>query len=262
MAKYGANYPCFKADNSATGIVIDKLVSASETPQVASGELYADDERAEAASETVGATLALETADLTLEKAAAIYGSTIRNGVLVSSKYDEAPLGKIAFYTALMRKGVKYYVGYIYPKAKAALGNQSFQTKGNNITFSTTSTTFTVFTDDDGEWKHTKEFDSALAAKEWINEQLSIPSGSDINIFPKSVTVAPGGYSDTVVIVNATGTVTATPSNQKITADMAANNKNVVIGAAADATAGDYTVTLTDSATIPKTATINVTVTE
>ena len=261
MAKYGACYPCFKADSAASGIVLDKLVSAQITPQSASGELSADDEKAEDANEFVGATVAVETADLVDEKASYVYGSTIRNGVLISSKLDAAPLGKLAFYTSLQRDREKYFKAYLFPKAKATLGNESMQTKGNNITFSTTSTSFSIFPDDNGEWKYEKTFSTAAEAEAWIDEQLSIPTGTGLNIFPRSVVVTVGGYSDTINIVNATGAVTASPSNAKITADVAANNKNVVIGAAADATPGDYTVTLTDSASTPNTATIGVTVT-
>ena len=39
MAKFGANYPCFKGKKKETAGIIGKLVSANLTVNMASGEL-------------------------------------------------------------------------------------------------------------------------------------------------------------------------------------------------------------------------------
>ena len=75
-----------------------------------------------------------------------------------------------------MRKGVKAYEGYYYPKVRAALGNDNAQTKSGSITFQTTSTTFTVFADDNTDWRVTKLFDTDAEARKWIDEKLAIQS--------------------------------------------------------------------------------------
>lgn len=261
MAQYGANYPCFKPDNAANGIVIGKLVSANMTVQIASGELFADDAKAEDANEFVSATVAMETDDLTEQNAAILYGCAVNDDVITDNKDDAAPRGKLAYYKALQRNGVKYYQAWYFPIAKATLGNDNAQTKGSNITFSTTSTSFSIFADDNGDWRQRKIFPTPELARAWINQKLSI-SAVSIAAYPSAITLAPGEVSDTIEIFNAVGAVTTviSPSGTNLTIDKAANNKNIVVSAAADATAGEYTITLTDSATTPKSTTVTVTV--
>lgn len=70
----------------------------------------------------------------------------------------------------------------------------------------------------------------------------------DFSVSNQEVTIAIGGTAPDVHIYGATGVVSATASNQKITATMSGDYDNVIIAAADDATAGNYTVTLTDAA--------------
>lgn len=180
MAAFGANYPCFKQEDKDTGVVLGRLVSANLTIQMASGELYADDELAEEVSEFASGSLAMETDDLEDEKAAEIYGCTVSEGEVTYNKDDTAPYGALGYYKALMRKGKKYYKAFFYPRTRAALGNDNAQTRGNSVTFQTTSTTFTVFCDDNGDWRVHETFATAAEAKAWLNEKLAIsaaPSG-------------------------------------------------------------------------------------
>ena len=187
MAQFGAQYPCFapfSGDEPAAAlptyggkVVLGKLVSAKLTINLASGELYADDELAEQVSEFASGTLALETDDMTDDVAAAVYGATkaatpSTDKSVTYSKADSPPLGGLAYYKVLMRIGTKIYKGYYYPKTKAALGNDNAQTRGNNITFGTTSTTFTIFSCNTGAWRITEELTTEAAAKEWVNNKL------------------------------------------------------------------------------------------
>ena len=64
-----------------------------------------------------------------------------------------------------------------YPRVKAALGNDSAATKADSITFGTTSTTFTVFACNSGEWRITEEFDTEAEARSWVDEQLAQAGG-------------------------------------------------------------------------------------
>lgn len=180
MAKFGANYPCFKGKEKEAGLVIGKLVSANLTVNMASGELYADDSLAEQLSEFASGTIAMETDDMDASAAAEIYGCTVSEDKTVTYKSgDNAPIGSLGYYKVLVRKGVKVYEGYYYPKVRAALGNDNAQTKGNSITFQTTSTTFTVFADDNTDWRVIKPFDTAEEVQKWLNEKLGIQSAQD-----------------------------------------------------------------------------------
>ncbi len=68
-----------------------------------------------------------------------------------------------------------------------------------------------------------------------------------MSVSTSSIRLAIGGTAPDIQIYGASGAVTATPSNAKITATMSGDNDNVIIAAASDATAGTYTVTLTDA---------------
>ncbi|MBQ2176870.1 MAG: hypothetical protein II453_18070 [Alphaproteobacteria bacterium] len=77
-----------------------------------------------------------------------------------------------------------------------------------------------------------------------------------------AISIVKGKSAQDVKISNAVGTVTATASNEKVHAIVSGDNDTVIIYADDDATAGTYTVTLTDSTTgTAQTATISVTVT-
>ena len=174
MARFGLGYPCFKPDDDEKGVVLGRAVSANMTPNMASGELYADDTLAEQISEFSSASIAMETDSLTDDNASVVYGCAVNDKEIVYNKDDTPPLGRLGYYQTLVRRGKKLYKGYRYPRVRAALGNDNAQTKGNNITFSTEQTNFTVFADDDGNWRFTETFDTVAEVKAWIDEYCSI----------------------------------------------------------------------------------------
>lgn len=182
MAEFGAKHPCFKPDNEETGVVLGKLVAANLTVNLATGELYADDALDEQASEFASGAIAMETNDLTDENASKVYGCKVENSTVVYNTGDTPPTGKLAYYKSLMRNKVKYFKGIYYPQVRASLGNDNAQTKGSSITFATTQTAFTVFADDNGDWRHTKTFDNEAAAKAWVEEKCSVGTSHEINV--------------------------------------------------------------------------------
>ena len=178
MAGFGANYPCFKAKGKSTGVVVGKLIAADLTVNLASGTVEADDALAEQLSEFASGSISMETDDMVDEVASEIYGCTVKEKEVVYNKDDTAPMGELAYFKRLLRNGTKTYKGYYYPSVRAALGNDSAKTKGSNITFTTTSTTFTVFADENGDWRKTIICDTVEAVKEWINGKCAItPAG-------------------------------------------------------------------------------------
>lgn len=182
MAGFGANYPCFKPENKDAGVVLGKLVSANLTVNLASGELYADDGLAEQLTEFSSGNIAMETDDMSDENAGVVYGCTVSGGLVTYNKDDTPPRGCLGYYKVLMRGGKKYFRAYFYPRVSAALGNDSAQTRGNSITFATSSTTFTVFADDIGDWRKTQTFSTASAAKAWINEKCGISKYYEVSV--------------------------------------------------------------------------------
>lgn len=178
MAEFGAKYPCFCGDDATSGVVLGKLVSANLTVNLASGELYADDGLAEQLSEFANGSIAMETDDLTDDNAAAVYGCKVTEGLVAYNKDDTAPRGALAYYKILMRSGKKYFKGCYYPRVRAAIGNDNAQTRGSQITFNTTSTTFTVFADDNGDWRKCQTFDTAEECQAWIEKLCKIKASA------------------------------------------------------------------------------------
>lgn len=191
MASFGAKYPCFakiKTESESAlpdyegFVTIGRLVKADLSLSFASGKLYADDSLAESVDEFISGTISMETDDVADEVAALIYGAVNDNNgdkKVTYSAGDSAPMGGLAYYKALMRNGTKLYKGYYYPRVKATLGGDTAETKGDSITFGTSTTEFTVFECNTGAWRITKEFDTEDGAAEWVDEVLGKDEGED-----------------------------------------------------------------------------------
>ena len=151
---------------------IGRLVKADLTVNLASGKLYADDELAESVDEFSSGSVAMETDDMTDDVAAEVYGCTVEEKKVHYKAGDSAPLGGLAYYKVLMRKGVKLFKGYFYPRVKAVLGNDNAATKADSITFGTNSTTFTVFRCNSDDWRITEELTTEAAAKAWVRTSV------------------------------------------------------------------------------------------
>jgi len=183
MASFGAKRPRFakiKTELEATlptyedAVTIGRLVKADRSISYASGKLYADNELAESMDEFVSGMIAMETDDIEDEIAAEVYGAEVEDGEVRYRSGDTPPFGGLVYYKNLMRNGIKFYKGYYYPKVKAVMGNDTAQTKADNITFGTAATTFTVFRCDCDDWQVTKEFPEEDAAASWCDEKLGV----------------------------------------------------------------------------------------
>nr|DAG80044.1 MAG TPA: tail tube protein [Caudoviricetes sp.] len=185
MAQFGAKRPRFAPvattpDNALptynfeSVVTIGKLVAANLTVTNASGELYGDDALAEKIDMFASGSMELQTDDKTAEVHAALHGATLDEleEELTDSDSDVAPRGGLAYYKVLIRNGVRVYQGVFHPLVNAILGNDSAATKGNSITFGTSTTTFTVFRCNSGAWRIRKEFSSEADVIAWCDEKL------------------------------------------------------------------------------------------
>jgi len=174
MAKIGAQYPCFKPDDATNGVVIGGLIMANLTTNLASGEIYSDDRLSDSVSLFASGSIAMETDDMEDEVASVVYGCAVEDSVITDNIEDTPPMGALAYFTTIRRGGKVFYKGHYYPRAQAALGNDNAQTRGSSITFQTTSTTFTVFADDNGDWRERETFNTISEARAWVNGKCSI----------------------------------------------------------------------------------------
>lgn len=190
MASFGAKNPYFakikeEPDNGlpvydGEPVKIGRLVKADLTLTMASGKLYADDELAESAEEFISGSIAMETDDITDAVASEVYGAEVKDKVVIYNTGDNPPPGGLGYYKKLMRRGNIVYKGYYYPRVKAALGNDTAQTKSDSITFGTSTTNFTVYACNNGDWRHTEEFAKEADALAWVKAQLTSAAGSGV----------------------------------------------------------------------------------
>lgn len=153
-------------------VQLGRLCKADLTVNLANGELYCDDELGESMSEFSSGSLAVETDDMLDKVAAVVYGCGVVDKTVHYKYGDQPPEGGLGYVKGLVRYGVKSFKGVFYPRAKAALGNDSAQSRGNSITFGTTSTTFTIFSCNSGDWRLTEEFATEKEAKNWVDKML------------------------------------------------------------------------------------------
>lgn len=182
MASFGAKNPYFAPIESepegtlpvykGEPVKIGRLVKADLTLTMASGKLYADDELAESAEEFVSGSIAMETDDVLDEVASVIYGAAVKEKTVVYNTSDNPPPGGLTYYKKLMRRGKLVFKGFFYPRVKAALGNDTAQTKADSITFGTSTTNFTVSNANNGDWRFTEEFETEDAALAWVKAML------------------------------------------------------------------------------------------
>lgn len=128
-------------------------------------------------------SLAVETLYLSNENASALTGAEL--GTMDGDKdlkfgsNDVAPYGSIAFYTNCMKDdGTKYYQGVFFPKVKANMEGESYETKGESIVLSNAKLTFTVLEPLYGKYRHkSPEFDTEAKAAAWVNEKIKAAAG-------------------------------------------------------------------------------------
>ena len=182
MASFGAKFPyfCPVAEEpegdlpiySGDPVKIGRLVKADLSVTLASGKLFADDVMAESVDEFAGGSIAMETDDMTDDVASVVYGVEVQEGTAHYNVADDPPKGGLGYLKKLMRNKKVLYKAYFYPLVKAALGNDTAQTKADSITFGTSSTTFSVFACETGGWRDTHEAATEAEALVWLKAQF------------------------------------------------------------------------------------------
>lgn len=182
MASFGAKFPYFcpvaeepegaRPIYAGTPVRIGRLVKADLTVNLASGKLFADDVLSESVDEFASGSIAMETDDMVDDIAAVVYGAAVEDGTVRYNVGDDPPKGGLGYLKKLMRRKTVLYKAYFYPLVKAALGNDTAQTKTDSITFGTASTTFTVFACETGAWRDTHETKTEAEALEWLKAQF------------------------------------------------------------------------------------------
>jgi len=180
MARIGLKYavycPMTNSETEAlgTGAVVGKAISADIQVKTSEAKLYADDGLAESVKEFISGTLSLEVDELADAVAAALNGHTITTGEIKANADDTAPFVRLGIIIPKMISNVKKYRAVCLTKVKFSIPSEKSDTKGESITFGTSTLPAEFFRNKDGYWKFEKTFDTELLAKAYLNPLVSI----------------------------------------------------------------------------------------
>ena len=145
--------------------------------------LYADDGASESISGFSRGTLTLGIDNLSIADAALIFGitadtiSTPGDGTGVAFDDDtEPPYLGYGVIVPMIKNGAHSYRAILLPKIKFTLPGESFETKGETVSFVTPELTATVVRDDSTkhQWRYLADFATEALAEAWIKSKLSI----------------------------------------------------------------------------------------
>lgn len=143
MANFGLSCPIIAELNVNTGKYSNlfrcgKAVNTSVVPNYATGTLYADNGKAEDVKEFKDATVNLEVDSMPIKAAEVLFGHKVEeDGTITDRASDEGKYVGYGFIAREMHEGKKLHRGCILLKTKFQEGEESFTTKGDNITFGT-----------------------------------------------------------------------------------------------------------------------------
>lgn len=177
MANYRARMPMAAkrtvSEGVATysgGLAIGKLIQVGSTPTVADVKLYGDDVVAESVVAFTSSAITLSTTTIPTQVAKLIFNADVTGtpGAEEIKWSDKNPdyVG-FGFITTEMVDNVDKIKVTWFPKVKFALPTETYDTKGESVTFGTPSLTATAYMDETiNEWKHEYYVASAEAAVE------------------------------------------------------------------------------------------------
>lgn len=183
MAKYGARYSRWapwaadfddtdatKIPKYGTVVNIGQLNKASENLNFNEGSLPGDDQIVLYEKAFKDGTVDVESVYLAIKDAAAILGASCdeENG-LAHGDDDKAPYGGYGAITHHVSKTKSYFQAVFYPKVKASVTGETYETRGDNINFTADKLSLHVESPACRKYKIVKDFDSEDAAKSYID---------------------------------------------------------------------------------------------
>lgn len=185
MANFGLSLPIIAKLNTNTGTYSDmfqcgKAINTSVVPNYATGSLFADDKKAEDVKEFKDATVSLEVDSMPIKAAEVLFGHKVEsNGEITERASDEGNYVGYGFVVRELNEGKKQYKGCILLKVKFQQGEESYTTKGDNITFGTPKLSGSAeqigVGEEPEEWrKKSPFFKLQKEALEWIKEEFNV----------------------------------------------------------------------------------------
>jgi hypothetical protein len=175
MAYFGLRNPVIAKYNRSTGVysngfICGKAVSLEVNPNYSEGSLYGDDEQAEYEKAFINANVTLGTTTLPLAAAEVVFGHTVdsETNEVIKKTTDESEYVGVGVVIDEVVDGVKKYFALIITCAQFSEGAESFQTKGESITFGNPSIAGLAIGDINSQWQIKKPYDTATEALNFI----------------------------------------------------------------------------------------------
>ena len=162
-----------------TPVDIGALVKINESLNFIEASGYGDNARKNYIREFRDGTAAVETVYISREAASKVTGATLGSDDDADLKFganDQAPYGGLALVTGNRRNDDSiYFQGVAYPKVKASMEGESYQTKGDAIQLTNPKLSFAVSACNDAKKSYkikSKEFDAESDAIAWVDNFL------------------------------------------------------------------------------------------
>lgn len=193
MAKIGLKYPIFKG---TTAGVIAKAIQADISIEVNDVKLYADDIIAESDRSFKSGKITLGVDDLSDTIQNEFLGHTLGgDSEITANSNDQNPFVSIGFYGTKRVNGIIKYRAIWLPKVQFGEPNDSNKTKGETVTFETSTIEGTIMTDVNGNWKQEKTFENESDAIAYLNTKAGLPVSASTGLSALSLTGTGGTLS-------------------------------------------------------------------
>ena len=178
MAFYGLSNPYVakyvQDGRYETGMYLGEGISTEVTPSYAEGSLYGDNAQVENVKEFTAADVNM---GVTKSPAAAVpilFGHAVsQDGVETSNANDAAGYFGYGFIVKNIEGGVYTFQACVLLKVQAAEGAESYQTKGDSVTFATPSLAGKAMAIGNGNWRlKSAKLSTLSAAQTWMVGQF------------------------------------------------------------------------------------------
>ncbi|MCR4657326.1 MAG: InlB B-repeat-containing protein [Lachnospiraceae bacterium] len=170
------------------GFYCGHAIQVDVTPNYSEGNLYGDDMLVEYDKEFKDGDVSLNTTHLPIASASTMFGHTVSGQQVVYKSSDEANYVGVGFLTKKKVDGVTSYVGNVIYKAKFTEGQETHNTKGDNIEYGTPTISGKIAPlSTTSEWKATKEFDNQGDAIAWYEGILNYSATSTYSVIFNSM---------------------------------------------------------------------------
>lgn len=221
MANFGLSYPWIAKLNTETGKYSDafkcgKAVSTSVTPAYNEASLYGDDQEIENVKEFKNASVSVGTDRLPIQASKILFGHSVaENGEENNNIEDSANYVGYGFVTSEKLDGKTKFRACVLLKVLFSEGEDSFETKGDSITFKTPTISGTATAVENGDWrKKSPYFDTKSEADKWIQDQFGVTETNTEQITPElcaqpTASVPGGTYAEAQIVTLSTATADA-----------------------------------------------------